>query len=881
MSEEMKKEMTNQQSGMTRRTFIKGAAAGVAMMSLASVLPANEVQAKVKTNKKVKKNGIYIEGGNTNLNGQTYSLEFIQPVYLKAYIDGVEQTEGIWRTSNKHLVSVDVDGTVVMRDGVGGYYVDITWTLGSTVYTVTFYTQQTIGAACIDVDRPMTRGDLMIKLYNYFGWCHYNNVMDDGTDIDENGNILSVERVRNYYDVTGRADYVKPIEAALDMGVLTAESSDECFYPLSTLTREDAAVIICSAFLIAPLEQDYLKKFSDVRCVEKGAYAALNALIGSNYMRGATNMTIGPKEAMTFTEANIIIDNLDRRVASPVWCMPTSKRKLVRCRPLLKCPTREATLHWRARAFNVSHQELVDQEKKIQDLNMNGEWTEWKDFIQGYTTDPFFGLQQCKFFPYDNVYHCVEMQCYASAPGKADSPVSTFIYRIDRPAWHDFAFDVLHEGDKNFPTVYRFFDNFQAAAYYIQGSKFGILYDGLMPTNTTISLADRVNELATTDWAFVLGHEHGDHNGVQPYAYEAGKDIYVCKRVGSKGKSYTITTYTEDYIGDNSTQILETHTGTYEGDQVHEIDEGYEFDLGNAKFKVYRLPGHENAMMVIHDAEHGLLFSSDIYGVNRYWVADQFSATGVRQDLLLSLQQQLMVEYAKNGGVVKELYTGHNRIGVGPEYLMVWEQCLQKLVDYGADAVRDDRRSDGAILSIEGDSLTSLNWCGFVESGKQKVATYTGQYDGKEFRRIEIDNTGESALVESNLYYPCDQNASLSNIEFKDATLVGHDFLYKKGFWNKDGSETAYDTLDDGSLKYVVENKFFPLDTEYDVKVKRIQNKVTLTPITSSTRASLTVNGQPASSRCPVTVSTHAPVEIVVTAPDGETQMVYTLNFVR
>mgnify|MGYP007102619035 CR=1 FL=1 len=71
------------------------------------------------------------------------------------------------------------------------------------------------------------------------------------------------------------------------------------------------------------------------------------------------------------------------------------------------------------------------------------------------------------------------------------------MWRIERPAWHDFAFDKLHDAGENFPAVYRYFDNFQAAAYYIEGSKMGILYDGLMPTNTNISLIDRVKEVAT------------------------------------------------------------------------------------------------------------------------------------------------------------------------------------------------------------------------------------------------------------------------------------------------------------------------------------------------------------------------------------------------
>lgn len=82
--------------------------------------------------------------------------------------------------------------------------------------------------------------------------------------------------------------------------------------------------------------------------------------------------------------------------------------------------------------------------------------------------------------------------------------------------------------------------------------------------------------------------------------------------------------------------------------------------------------------ILIYDRANGLLFSSDIYAVNRYWVADNTGATGVKQDLLLSLHQQLMDIYTKDGAQVKELYTGHNRIGMGGDYLTMWEQCLQK-----------------------------------------------------------------------------------------------------------------------------------------------------------------------------------------------------------
>ena len=49
-------------------------------------------------------------------------------------------------------------------------------------------------------------------------------------------------------------------------------------------------------------------------------------------------------------------------------------------------------------------------------------------------------------------------------------------------------------------------------------------------------------------------------------------------------------------------------------------------------------------------------------------------------------------------------------------------------------------------------------------------------YDGKTYYRLEIDRTGENAQPEDGLYFDYKTNAHLSNIYFKDATLVGHDF---------------------------------------------------------------------------------------------------------
>ena len=774
-----------------------------------------------------------------------------------------------------------------MKDGVGGYDVDVTYTLGDVVYTVTFHTVQTGGPHAIQVDSPMLRGDFMIRLAKHFGWPHYNAVMDDGTDIDDDGEFMETERVRNFFDVTGRADYVKPIESALDMGVLKAESPEDCFYPLSEMTREDAAVILVSAFKLPELEEDYIAAFEDAGDIDPDCYQAVNTLVGRGFMRGKTDDAFEPKTAITDSEARIIIERIASTIVGPVWAMPVSNRKFVRCRPEWFTPTDGAVVHWRTRAFNISHEEikgLFIQDRGV-GVTLAEEWGPWYDYIPGWSTDPMFGLNNNKDLPYDRIWFCVEVECYATKPGLEESPHTFFKWRIDRPAWHDFAFDVLHEGSDTFPTIYRFFDNFQAAAYYIEGSESGILYDGLMPTNTSITLYDRVKELATKPFVFVLGHNHGDHNGVEPACYLNDVPCYTAKRVGNKGAGFTMTTYGRDYTSANQT-IDDEVKGTF--DDVIEIEEGYEFDLGNCKFETLQLPGHEDASLILYDRANGLMFASDIYAVNRYWVADQFGATGVKQDLLLSLHQQLMDIYTRDGAKVKELYTGHNRVGMGGDYLTIWENCLQKMIDNGSDGMEDDRRGDGAVVARDGNMYETMNWTAFSESGKMVVAEYRGTYDGKTFQRIEFDNRGTvNPTIDANFLYPLDEMATLSNVKFRDAELVGHVFNFKMGQHGQVNGWTGqktdiYVTTEDGELKFGIPNKFVPYEFDYEVKVPAGQKTVTFTPVATSGRIkSLKVNGKAAGRRCPVTVDVAEPAVVEVVSPNGKITNTYTFTFVE
>ena len=156
------------------------------------------------------------------------------------------------------------------------------------------------------------------------------------------------------------------------------------------------------------------------------------------------------------------------------------------------------------------------------------------------------------------------------------------------------------------------------------------------------------------------------------------------------------------------------------------------------------------------------------------------------------------------------------------------------------------------------------------------------------FKRIEVDNRGtENALVDSNLLYPHNEMATLSNIRFRDAELVGHEFNFRVGkegardFMN--GTVVQVDALDSqGRLKYAIPNKFVPYEFDYEVKVPAGQKTVTFTPIATSGRIkSLKVNGAPAASRAPVTVDAAEPAVVEVVSPNGKVTNTYTFTFVE
>jgi glyoxylase-like metal-dependent hydrolase (beta-lactamase superfamily II) len=433
--------------------------------------------------------------------------------------------------------------------------------------------------------------------------------------------------------------------------------------------------------------------------------------------------------------------------------------------------------------------------------------------------------------------------------------------------------------EAGYPTVYRFYDYFQACMFYIQGPERAIVFDGGQAyPNASGDYADllklvlslpEVSPLIKREYkerlSLVIGHGHPDHyaaayafyrEGVRVFAHELSCDGTAGAIVsGAQGDA----SFTETRAQVNARIIR-----LIEGDEPPELDLG-----GGIRLAVTQLPGHQDGLVMLQDKKNELIFSTDMYGCVRYHTADMFDISGVATGALLSLEQQAIDLFERGGAAIKEVYTGHNRVAISKANLVNNERCVQDIVDWGAAALDVNHRGGGYTYSTVGDMYTNPNWMAIVP--------YRGDLDA---------------------YDPA-ACAWLSNLTVREGegTLAGHEFNFKSGYRSGNtypqGPGEVLPAFAD--KKYVIYNKFVPWDLEYDVWVPAGRGSVTLTPTAMSTLyARMEVDGAPQASRCPFTVALDASAgawadganerpaavaRIKVTAKDGATERTYTLTF--
>ncbi len=198
--------------------------------------------------------------------------------------------------------------------------------------------------------------------------------------------------------------------------------------------------------------------------------------------------------------------------------------------------------------------------------------------------------------------------------------------------------------------------------------------------------------------------------------------------------------------------------------KILHVDEGFIFDLGNRRLKVFHIPGHSKGSIVLLDEENGVLFSGDAIGSNRPTIVDalwmQMSETHI--DEYLSI---LQVFRSKTAGKIKRIYGGHNdQAFVGASYLDHLQEAAQRLVDLGIEALTPSPRPGGVWQSVSGDRLKDPNWAAInvnrdtcLSSPPEKIATLSNlQLKGADLRNefkpgtfqyTAIPNPGLSEIV--------------------------------------------------------------------------------------------------------------------------------------
>ncbi len=257
--------------------------------------------------------------------------------------------------------------------------------------------------------------------------------------------------------------------------------------------------------------------------------------------------------------------------------------------------------------------------------------------------------------------------------------------------------------------------------------------------------------------------------------------------------------------------------------RIKDLREGFVFDLGNRRLKVYEVPGHSVGSIVLLDEDNGDLFAADAVGNNRPTIVDALWMQKRGMSLIDDYLSSLQVFRAKTAGKVKAIYTGHNdRPLNGDAYLDQLEQAAQALVDRGAEVLVPSLRPAGVWQVVSGDRLTDPNWA--------------------------------AINVNRDMFLTADpaHMATLSNLQVTGAGL---------------------------------KERFSPYGLTYTAHPDQGVSRVEIVPTATSSRyQALTINGAEVKSRRPHSVDLRDgenTFRLAVSSPDGTVQRTYTLVITR
>ncbi len=247
--------------------------------------------------------------------------------------------------------------------------------------------------------------------------------------------------------------------------------------------------------------------------------------------------------------------------------------------------------------------------------------------------------------------------------------------------------------------------------------------------------------------------------------------------------------------------------------------DGDRIDIGGRSFVMYAAPGHTPGSMVILDEQNGNLFTGDAFGNNSPIVPNTLWMQ-FDPNPLDAYWSTIQSVRSKVGNRMTHMIDGHDDQPLdGNAYLDNLERALQELMDQGDAALVPSYRPTGLMQVIVGDRFHDPNWAA-----------------------INVNH-------DHYLPAPVDKIDSLTWIGIDGARLVPD---------------------------------FAPQAKDYTIEVPRSVSNLNIAADTTSSRSTMTINGEPAESGKAHTLKAAAPkVEIDVKSPDGTQTAAYRVTVSR
>jgi len=605
-------------------------------------------------------------------------------------------------------------------------------------------------------------------------------------------------------DVRAGDKYTKQIECALEAKIISPDDTDK-FYPNKPITRKDATEILSRAFDLSP------------------------ATVGGLMKGGA--------ETLTSAQAHETLKEITTRYVTPVQVMPkpgtTSNRRNIN----ITTPTPGARIYYTISSDGTEPADPTTASKEYK------------------TSDGYLQLDNPMTSKVDYRYWTIK--AIAIKDGMATTPVQSFSWVIYRPKSSPFQARLVHARTTSAPVVWEILNpsdfNFPHVLY-IEGTQRGVVMDAgqypFDPHDSSSNLKTYIDTLATKPYDAVLGHAHPDHDEQIDSFVQGGVRLYLT----AQDKAFFLA------------QAAKRPDWAHAATASSLIKDGDVLDLGNVKMYAYQVPAHEDGLVMLDDKQDGWVFATDMFGPNRPATADLANFSGVKNDLFLSMIEQLYANLRKDGGKITEVYNAHNEAPFGVAGIDNFEKGFQELIDIGSGALTPSMRGvdpgghpmPNRRQLVVGDMWRDKNWTGvWIDGTYGGPVNYLSKPTTAYKNDIAIDYNSTDGIKKYSV---------LGNVEVANGELVGVDLSWAAP---KNGVENT------------LPNKFDPWTYAYEIRVPAANSEITIKPTALSNKiASLKINGASVKNGTgkTIAVSDGSKIVVDVVAPDGVTASKYILT---